>query len=72
MADRLSCTAGHRTEAADFAVASGKPIAQVAADLGINEKILGRWVTVRKKELANHPVAAAASACASSSSRTSS
>ena len=40
MADRLSCTAGHRTEAADFAVASGKPIAQVAADLGINEKIL--------------------------------
>lgn len=60
MADRLSCTAGHRTEAADFAVASGKPIAQVAADLGINEKILGRWVTVRKKELANHPVAAAA------------
>lgn len=60
MADRLSCTAGHRTEAADLAVASGKPIAQVAADLGINEKILGRWVTVRKKELANHPVAAAA------------
>ncbi|MBS5279476.1 MAG: hypothetical protein KHY17_06845 [Collinsella sp.] len=60
MADRLSCTAGHRTEAADFAVASGKPIAQVAADLGINEKILGRWVTVRKKELANHPVAVAA------------
>ena len=42
MADRLSCTAGHRIEAADFAVASGKPIAQVAADLGINEKILGR------------------------------
>ena len=60
MADRLSCTAGHRTEAADLAVASGKPIAQVAADLGINEKILGRWVTVGKKELANHPVAAAA------------
>ena len=59
MADRLSCTAGHRTEAADFAVASGKPIAQVAADLAINEKILGRWVTVRKKELANHPVAGA-------------
>ena len=60
MADGPSYTAGYRAEAADFAAASGKPIAQVAADLGINEKILGRWVTVRKKELANHPVAAAA------------
>ena len=60
MADGPSYTAGYRAEAADFAAASGKPIAQAAADLGINEKILGRWVTVRKMELANHPVVAAA------------
>lgn len=31
MADGPSYTAGYRAEAADFAAASGKPIAQVAA-----------------------------------------
>ena len=34
MADGPSYTAGYRAEAADFAAASGKPIAQVAADPG--------------------------------------
>lgn len=44
-----------RDPAAEFAIASEKLIAQVAAGLGINEKTLGRWVTVRKKELAARP-----------------
>ncbi|MFQ9129312.1 MAG: hypothetical protein ACLR3M_02400 [Collinsella sp.] len=62
MADRPSCTAEYRTEAADFAIASEKSIGQVAVELGINGKTLGRWVTVRKKELANPAATAAAKA----------
>lgn len=41
MADRPPYTADNRTETADFAIASEKSIAQVAADLGINEKAWG-------------------------------
>lgn len=38
--------------AVQLVLETGKPIAQVARDLGINEGTLGNWVNTRRRELA--------------------
>jgi len=50
-AEKKKYTEEYRIETADYAIASNKPAAQVARELGINTKTLSRWVLSRKKEL---------------------
>ena len=45
-------TEEYRRECADYALASDKPVSQVAKELGINEKTLSAWVVKRRRELA--------------------
>ena len=42
----------YRRECADYALASDKPISQVAEELGINKKTFSAWVNKRRRELA--------------------
>lgn len=44
-------TEEYRRETADYAIASGKSVAQVARDLGVQQATLNRWVLKRRKEL---------------------
>lgn len=39
----------YKDEAVDLLVSSGRPIAEIARDLGINEGTLGNWVHTAKK-----------------------
>jgi transposase len=48
MTVRRTYTKEYKEEAADYVISSGKPIAQVARDLGIAEQMLGRWVKTRR------------------------
>jgi len=48
MAARRTYTQEYKEEAADYVILSGKPVAQVARDLGIGEQMLGRWVKARR------------------------
>jgi transposase len=45
---RKSYTPEYKEEASDYVISSGKPIAQVARELGIGEQMLGRWVKARR------------------------
>lgn len=55
-------TEEYRLECADYALASDKPVSQVARELGINEKTLSAWVVKRRLELAGEaPTASSAS-----------
>lgn len=40
-----------RRETADYIISTGRPAAQVAQELGINQKTASRWVKNRKDEL---------------------
>ena len=51
MNTRSKYTDEYRQETADYAISTGKPVNQVAAELGLNQKTLARWVTLRKKQL---------------------
>lgn len=44
-------TKEYRQETADYALASGKSVAQVARDLGLNQATLNRWVLKRQQAL---------------------
>jgi len=46
-----SYTAEYRRESADYALASGRPIKQIAEELGVNPKTFNAWVNKRKEEL---------------------
>jgi len=47
---RKTYTKEYKEEAADYIISSGKPIAEVARELGIGEQMLGRWVKARRLE----------------------
>lgn len=44
-------TEEYRSETADYAIASGKSVSQIARDLGLNQATLNRWVLRRREEL---------------------
>jgi transposase-like protein len=44
MAERRKFSPQFRAEAVQMVIETGKPIAEVAGDLGINEGTLGNWV----------------------------
>ena len=46
---RRKFTAEYKAEAVELAINSGRPIAEIARDLGINEGTLGNWVKMAKK-----------------------
>ena len=56
MSNRRKFSAEFRAEAVELVVSSGRPIAQVAPEIGVVEGTLGNWVRVWKEE---HPDAGA-------------
>lgn len=46
---RKKYTQAYKDEAVELVVSSGRPIAEIARDLGINEGTLGSWVNVAEK-----------------------
>lgn len=46
-------TEEYRRETADYVISTGRPVMQVAKELGINYKTLSVWVRKRKEQLAN-------------------
>lgn len=46
---RKKYTQEYKDEAVELVVASGRPIAQVAVDLDLNEGTLGNWVNAAKR-----------------------
>ena len=46
---RKKYTQEYKDEAVELVVGSGRPIAEIARDLGINEGTLGNWVMAAKK-----------------------
>jgi transposase len=46
---RRKFTPGYKAEAVDLVISSGRPVAEIARDLGINEGTLGNWVNMAKK-----------------------
>ena len=46
---RRKFTVEYKAEAVELAINSGRPISEIARDLGINEGTLGNWVKTAKK-----------------------
>ncbi|EFV33332.1 transposase [Eggerthella sp. 1_3_56FAA] len=44
-------TPEYRRETADYIISTGRPVRQVAEELGINYKTANNWVVARKKQL---------------------
>ena len=44
MTDRKKYTQKYNDDAVEFVISSGRPIAQIAPDIGVNEGTLGTWV----------------------------
>lgn len=55
---RRKFTEQYKAEAVELVVTSGRPTAEIARDLGINEGTLGNWVQLAKKrgELKEKPL----------------
>lgn len=52
MAERKKYTAEYKQRAVDLVIDSGRPIAQVSVDIGVNEGTLGNWVRAYRQD---HP-----------------
>jgi transposase len=46
---RQKYTESYKAEAVELVANSGRPIAEIARDLGVNEGTLGNWVNMAKK-----------------------
>ncbi len=57
MTNRRKFSTEFRAEAVELVISSGRPIAQVAPEIGVVEGTLGNWVRVWKEE---HPESGAA------------
>lgn len=57
MSDRRKFTAAFKADAVELVITSGRPVAQVAPEIGVNEGTLGNWVRAWREE---HPEAGAA------------
>lgn len=56
-AKRKSYTPTYRRDAADLVIDTGRTIVSVAAEIGVSEQLLGRWVAVRRSGRADPPPA---------------
>lgn len=52
MTERKTYTVEFRQRAVDLVIDSGRPVAQVCVDIGVNEGTLGNWVRKYRQE---HP-----------------
>jgi transposase len=52
--ERKAYTEEYRRESADYALASERPIRQIAKELGINDRTFHTWVRKRKVELGSN------------------
>ncbi len=52
MIDRKKYSQKYKDDAAELVLSSGRPIAQVCVDIGVNEGTLGNWVRKYRQE---HP-----------------
>lgn len=59
--ERIRYTDEYRRETADYALSTGRPITEIADELGLNSKTLNNWVVRRRSALAD-PGASAAEA----------
>jgi transposase len=41
----------YRRETADYIISTGRPIVEVAAEIGVNRKTASRWVAKRRRQL---------------------
>ena len=54
---RKTYTPEYREQAVRLVVDTGRPIAHVAAEIGVGEQLLGRWVaTAKARSVADNPV----------------
>jgi len=53
---RRKFTAEYKAEAVELAINSGRPIAEIARDLGVNEGTLGNWVKMRRSAVTSRKI----------------
>ena len=54
---RKSYTPKYRREAAHLVIGTGRPIAEVARDIGVGAALLGRWVPIERSRMDDPPEA---------------
>jgi transposase len=56
-AHRKTYTAAYRAEAARLVIDTGRPIAHVAAEIGVGAQLLGRWIAIERSKMDDPPAA---------------